>query len=465
MVARRKTHSQIHCRTFLQIWIGLLVLAACTQVPTSPPTLPPSATARPFASVTPRPSRTVTVTAAPRHVGDCPEQNADLVPDFSVAFAEITNRDFIAPVLEFLNQGGSTRALIHAFEQADQRIFKGDLTGDEMPELGVFDPFLSVLGCINGKYEVLLDTQIEIWGWNEIVSTQDMNLDGIPELVVHNPDACGILGRCSEAYIYEWDGQQFHSIVETDYSGIISMRGTFDVEVKDIDENGTQELLTSGGIPNMPAYADGLPWRTQFNTYMWNGKAFVLARTEFAPPEYRFQVVQDGDLATLRGDYEKALAYYEQTIFDNKLGWWTPERQAYEEAEFAFPLDPTPTPLPVPMPDPAERPHLAAYARYRITLLYLRQGMMAEAQAAYDTLQKEFPEGKAGHVYAELAAAFWTEYQATLDIGKACTQAVKFATARQTEIFFYIGDGEENYYHGWQSIDYKPKDICPFKQD
>ena len=277
-----------------------------------------------------------------------------MVPDFKKAFEETDNRDLVTPVLNFLNQGGSQQAVVQVFKQSNWRTFEGDLTADNVPELGVFEPFLSVLGCINGKYEVLLDAQIEIWGWSEIVSTQDINRNGVPELVVHNPDACGIIGRCSEAYIYEWNGQQFKNIVETDYSGIISMRGPFDVEVKDIDENGTQELLTSGGIPNMAAYADGIPWRTQFDTYMWNGKAFVLARTEFEPPEYRFQAVQDGDRATLRGDYERALAYYEQTMFDEKLEWWTPERQAYEEAKFAFPLVPTPTPLPVPIPDPRD---------------------------------------------------------------------------------------------------------------
>jgi len=98
-------------------------------------------------------------------------------------------------------------------------------------------------------------------------------------------------------------------------------------------------------------------------------------------------------------------------------------------------------------------------------LLYIRQGMMTEAQAAYDTLQKDFPEGKAGHIYAELAKAFWQEYQSTSDMRKSCVQTIKFVTANQTEVFFYIGNSGEDYYHGWQSIDYKPKDICPFKTD
>jgi len=76
------------------------------------------------------------VTATPRHVGECPEQNADLVPDFSAAFKEVTNPDLVTPVLDFLNQGGPPRAVVQAFEQADQPIFEGDLTNDDVLELG-----------------------------------------------------------------------------------------------------------------------------------------------------------------------------------------------------------------------------------------------------------------------------------------------------------------------------------------
>lgn len=325
MVVRREMHPRIHWQTFLLIWIGLLALAACTPVPTSPPTLLSSATASPFVTVTPRPSRTATVTATPRHVGECPEQNADLVPDFSAAFKEVTNPDLVTPVLDFLNQGGSPRAVVQAFEQADQPIFEGDLTNDDVLELGVFDPFLHVVGCGNGKYEVFFEPETEWYnGWSEIASTEDMNLDDTPELVIYNPEACGFMWYCSEAYIYAWDGQQFQDVVKNDSYGVIGMYGPFDIEIKDIDGNGTQELITSGGNPHSTfnaSYADGVPWRDQFDTYMWNGKAFVLDHIEFASPQYRFQAVQDGDRATQRGEYEKALAYYEQAIFDNKLEW------------------------------------------------------------------------------------------------------------------------------------------------
>ncbi len=42
----------------------------------------------------------------------------------------------------------------------------------------------------------------------------------------------------------------------------------------------------------------------------------------------------------------------------------------------------------MPQPDPNEYPNLAAYARYRIMLLYLLQGWDSDAQVIYETLQE-----------------------------------------------------------------------------
>ena len=467
MTANYNAFAKLYQHIVMKVQITLLIifLTACAT-PSSTLTPTPLPSASPSLTVTsnPSPSPTATQTITPKRVGECPTEQKALVPDFKKAFEGTGTQGLVTPVLNFLNQGGSQQAVVKAFRQAKQRIFEGDLTGDSKPELGVFDPFLSVLGCINGEYKILYTPDPDwYYGWSEIVSTQDINLDNVPDLVVYNPNSCGFMWNCSEAYIYEWDGGQFQSIVENDYYGIITMRGPFIVEVKDIDGNGTKELITSGGIPTWIAqFSDGLPWREQSDVYMWNGKSFILNQTEFASPQYRFQAVQDGDLATLRGDYKKALGYYKQAVVNNQLKWWTPERRAYEQAANSFPVDVTPTPLPLPMPDPAERPHLAAYAQYRIMLLYIQQDMQTEAQTAYDTLQKNFSAGKAGDVYAEMATAFWMEYQSTSDIAQACNRAIDYATAYQTEALLYLGNTVESHYHGWQSLDYQPRDLCPF---
>ncbi|HKZ70229.1 MAG TPA: hypothetical protein VJ020_09120 [Anaerolineales bacterium] len=239
------------------------------------------------------------------------------------------------------------------------------------------------------------------------------------------------------------------------------MGGASVAKLNDIDGNGTIELILEGGISSGVNYRDGLPWRVQTDTHMWSGEAFVFYRTKYAAPQYRFQAVQDADQATLGREYDTALDLYQEAIFRDELEWWSPERRAYEQAlwdaSWHFEV-PTPTPLPFPTPDPNEYPNLAAYARYRIILLHILRGYLPEATIVYETLQEKFPAGQPGHEFAEMATEFWIDYQTSQDIGQACNQAVEYARSH-SEILTYLGSD----YHGWQSHEYTPEDVCPFE--
>jgi hypothetical protein len=396
----------------------------------------------------------------------CPVERPDLALNFKPIFEEALYPDYTTPALDFLNQGGSIQALIESFKQYHFYIFEGDLTGDGIPEIAVRDMHLNILGCADGKYQVWL-TQNAIWAFSapEIFSFTDMNLDGFPDVVIYDPSACGMGGECSGVAVYEWKGQGFQSLTPSKYSDGIGMWGYSTVQVKDIDGNGTQELITSGNIPITLEYFTGGPWRVQTDTYMWNGSVYALYRTEYSPPEYRFQAVQDGDRATLQGEYDKAIGFYQQAIFSKTLKWWSLERHDYELAAEEMAWGGTPTPLPQPVMDPAEYSHLAAYARFRIMLLDVRRGLQSEARTAYDGLQMTFPAGHSGHVYAEMATVFWMQYQATPDIQQACAKVHEYAIGHQEEILHYLGDPLDYYYHGYhgsQSLQYQASDLCPF---
>ena len=95
--------------------------------------------------------------------------------------------------------------------------------------------------------------------------------------------------------------------------------------------------------------------------------------------------------------------------------------------------------------------HLAAYARFRMMLLYVVQGWMSDAQVVYDTLQKKYPEKTNGYIYAEMAQVFWTEYAASGMLDQACGRAVQIAN-QDIEGYRYLGSE----YHGYQSLKYKP---------
>jgi hypothetical protein len=185
-------------------------------------------------------------------------------------------------------------------------------------------------------------------------------------------------------------------------------------------------------------------------------------KTEFSAPSYRYQAVQDGDHAMLRHEYDKALAFYQGAIFDEKLLGWSPAHKERSKALHQFTWDPsyhgTPTPV-VPLDDPQEYPNLAAYARYRIMLLHILAGHMPEAQTVYKTLQEKFSEGQAGHEFALIAEAFWDEYQRSQSIEGSCAKAVAIAEEHK-DLLKILGS---DYHNDSQDIMYEPKDVCPFE--
>jgi hypothetical protein len=207
-------------------------------------------------------------------------------------------------------------------------------------------------------------------------------------------------------------------------------------------------------IPIWSEYVDGLPWRKETRTCTWNGEKYVLTRTEFSLPEFRFQAVQDADRAALAGEYDRAIDLYRQAIFDDQLDWWSADREMYEIQQVAFE---TPVPWPTPIPDPAEYYYLAAYSRFRILVLHVLRGFTSDAKIVYDTLQAKFPDGEAGYEFVEMAALFWDEYQGSSDVGAACGKAIEYAAAHP-DILPYLG----SHYHGDQDHTYVPDDVCPF---
>lgn len=306
-----------------------------------------------------------------------------------------------------------------------------------------------------------------------------MNLDGMSEIVIQSYSLSWTVIVINEwdSEHPEWSDEYFKDLIMVDdpsygFSGGVATLDNAEVELRDIDRNGTVELILQGGIPYLLSlgslYANGYPWREETDVYMWNGEAFVLWSVVFTPPEYRFQAVQDGDRASLAGEYDAALAFYQEAVFSDKLEWWSLERKenilAYEQSRWSAGSMPFPT---LPAPDLLEYPNLAAYARFRILLLHMLRGYLPEALTVYNTLQEKFPAGQPGHAYAEMAAAFWDEYQASQDIGQACGKAIEYAAANPVEILGYLGNNDYTdptypYVFGDQSLTYQPKDICPF---
>jgi hypothetical protein len=367
-----------------------------------------------------------------------------------------------------LNNGGAER-LVRLLSTGNDANFRyEDLTNDGIRELIIRNQnegYLSVYGCQSGKYENLLtvDNFIEYVEFSlEITAIQDLNHNGVKELVV------GMIAShcCTGIMAYEWNGVSFENLVKTWYidyeSGklehrdMVDLGGIAQAGVADIDGNGIYELMLDGGRPSYTGGWTGIdgPWRKQKVIYMWNGENYVWYSQEYYPPNFRFEAIQDGDTATIRGDYDSALKFYQAAIFDDKLKSWTQEvwRDLSQNQDSQILSYPDIEKMPF---NQDEYDQLSAYARYRIMIIYLKQGWDSDAKTAYETLVEKYPQGNLGYPYAELATEFWNKYQSSHDITFSCDEAITYAT-KHTGILESLGS------HGLFDKHYEPESICPF---
>jgi hypothetical protein len=201
-----------------------------------------------------------------------------------------------------------------------------------------------------------------------------------------------------------------------------------------------------------------MPWRNEIDIYAWNGTHYILNRTEYSSPEFRFQALQDADREIGYENFDKALLLYQEVILSNKLKTFSREILENEIAK-SYAIEDINQPSPTSVsPDLSEYPRLAAYAYYRIVLVHIAQNHESDAATVYKTLQQKFVNDPYGRPYLEMATAFWDAYQSTHKMYEGCAAAIQYA-AEHLEILTPLGSD----YHGSQSHIYVPADVCPFR--
>jgi hypothetical protein len=363
-------------------------------------------------------------------------------------------------IINLLNQYGTTSFLSY-LDHNISKYFIGykvqflDITMDGINELIIQWGNTYVFSCREGQYILLGKFDMDTYfNTPYFVKTIDGNLNGYPELLVDE----GTASQGGRAYgLYEYNGVGIISVIDPEQRDLnVEPYGT--VNYRNIDGDAVSEIVVYRGIPSRLDYDFLLPWRDEWDIYDWDGEYYTLTDIKFSAPQYRFQAAVDGDRYTLYKKYEKALSSYQNVIFSDKLDWWSAERRSYMVDHIHWEAS-EPTPV-MPEMDPDEYNYLAAYARYRIMLLYLLQGWDSDAQVVYNTLQVKYPEGTPGSIYARLAKTFWEKYQSSGNMGDAC-QSVKYDVDKNSEeVFKYLGiDG----YLGMSLPKYTPQDICPFE--
>ncbi len=377
-------------------------------------------------------------------------------------------------ILDYLNLKGSPSGLDSALRsltldigggtiwEARSDVVSRDVTGNTTPDVIVslmfFEPgqysegALFVYRCQKGRYVGGAVTgyagQVRSAADPDgIRAVADMNGNGVPEIIISYIEIMGTHAYFGRAFqILEWDGQQFVDLVRSETGGKAIVVDFGDGAVQDVDGDGIFELVVTNEIAF--AYIDEGAQRRRTLIYAWDGYTFALDCVRHGPPAYRYQAVHDGDDAFLCDDYDGALAFYQQAIFDESLFGWA-SGQLWPDS--AYGGGPTPT------PDPNERARLGAYARYKIMLLHVLRGFTTEAEIVYTTLRAVVPEGSAGFPFADLARVFWEAFMERGDLEAACAEAIAFADEHQAQIVAPLGRD----FYGFGQRRYQAWDMCP----
>src|SRR3990170_4381099 len=421
------------------------------EVPSSTPTSPSGS----LPSLTPTFDASTIVTRTPAAQQSCqlpgPGRPIDYSDDPDIMGDEI---------LGYLNAGGDPQDLETiltsaefvakaGLEGSEARVIIRDVTGDRTADtLLEFDNGwkgrLYVFVCLDDHY---LRSHTDQYAIIRFAAVEDANGDGTSEIAYYRREMGGSWSFYDCFFVIEWDGQQFVQLIDGDADCGAHKAFSFyttNYGLRDIDDNGTKELLLEQS-PGRPECGGG-PTRGWTDIWMWNGSRFVFNYREYDPAGYRFQAAQDGDDAPKAHRYDPALAFYQQVLLDEGLLPIGPSGEAMCEGTI------------LPYADPDERQRLEAYASFRIMLLHAQRGLVEDAKAAHEAMLQKYPTGAAGHAYAELAEAFWDDYQESHDMGLACTAAIQFAQDHAADVLTPLG--RETY--GWVNRDYAPEDICPF---
>ncbi len=329
--------------------------------------------------------------------------------------------------MNYFNSGGSINRLPIWWRPN----YITDITNDGIPELIFQKCDVFVIGCLGGRYEVVLD-HVSFQGCNGIEAFRDGNQNSIPELVVR----VKLTQYIEQFDVIEWDGLQFRSLL-VPFDNNVTEEGIFKFP-KGRARFGYQPVISGSSLalaisirgpqPWDDDYDTKIPWRDYSDLYYWNGSNYIFSKQQFDPPTFRFQAVHDGDLSFVYGDYDQAILNFQQAIIDEDLLWYSDERRELLIGNRSS----------LPEFDPNEYPNLAAYSYFRIMLAGIYKGWTSNPKITYDWLMTNFQAGDPGYVFAELADIFWREYQETNNLSQSCTMTYDIAYLHHEEIFRYL---------------------------
>ncbi len=436
---------------FLIVSICLWLAACAAPPPAATPNASPTATDAPEATAeatasqtaTTRPAASRTPSATPSPTATLPVARACLRLGAPQALPEVGFGDLPEEILNFLNAGGAAEdlasELVGRFAASLPRpVAVTDLTGDDLADMAVAiidrssesenkPGALLLFNCVaegEGYRLVQIELPAPDFGAPRIVHVQDINADGVNELIVSSA-ACTDQACFEDARILAWDGTLYSNRLD----GTTVYLPSPDMQITDFDLNGVFDMeVASNGYGSVQAG----PQRQTIRRYVFEPSSglWQLAAETLAASPFRVHVLHDAEAAARAGDYPVALVLYQEVIADDSLTDW---------------ISPT-----------NERPILTSYARYKRVVLLAFQGALDAAANELDQLYQAQPPGRPGHGYWEMADAY---LNGLLSGGAAdgCLAAQTYAATNAGAVLVPLGPAV----YGYANPEITLLDICP----
>jgi len=340
-------------------------------------------------------------------------------------------------ILDYINGGGSGSDLSFILHEQgwlpdiESGFIEKDLTGDGWMDLAItlLDPTstqiipagsLFVYVCNQNEVQLSFSQpSSEEYGAPSIYASEDLNQDGIPDLLVEW-HSCGAHTCFSDLEIYVWVGDAFLNLLQGSSEDMPNP--TIELHLQPTDIVVTAEGIGSIGAGPFRRFARHWTWSLDQN-------AFLPSIDIPQPSQFRIHYLYDAERAEQEGEYPEALQLYQKVIEDDQLMDW---------------VDPS-----------VERERLSAYATFRIILTHLLSADPSQAEMVYRTISSNYPTGSEGAPFAAMADAFWAEYEDTNNISVACSAAQAYATSHSESLL-------EVLYFGYANPTYEAEDICPY---
>jgi hypothetical protein len=349
--------------------------------------------------------------------------------------------DYPEAILGYLNDGGTPDGLQAALTGAGAvsetagEVQYADLTGDGTPEfiVAILDPTAEPLGPLppGQLFIFTCDTegarsQAYDSGYTGerslplIQFVQDVTGDGTADLL-YTVSMCGAHTCFDTLSVIRWDGAAFVNAVNGDttmaYATISLAPGAAGFASDIVMYGGTVGSVGAG------------PQRPRTNIWSWDGAAYNLATTFPDPALYRIHALNDADDATLAGDNPTALVLYQRVIDDDSLLAWEPIAD--------------------------ERERLGGYAKYRIMILRLQAGEIAEAANLRNELLTRSVAGAPGGEWGPVAEAFFARFEQEEDANAACGDVQAYLNTDPAAL-------EPLNSYGYENRTYDATTVCPY---